>query len=757
MTYKPKPLDTSGVELPEDIIKLSEQLARNTHENWARQRLADGWRYGTERNDARKEHPCLVPYEDLPESEKLYDRTTALETLKAIISLGYQFQLPGSQGAHAGGFSKDSQATQETLLRSLQNLSEMDLPSLFSLWQSHDPHEWSADADTYLNLGLRILRAGEPLLAYDILTEGLKAWPKDVRLRQQQALALARSGATRKANAALTELYREGSTDEETLGLLARTHKDLWARATDDVEKQKQLRLAYEFYNKAYELTSGYWTGINAATMALLMNDAERAARLAREVRAACLVDLEATESRGGDLYWPLATLGEAALILNEWSEAEGWYMRAASVGRGRFGELNSTRRNARLIMEALGRDRKWIDRYLEIPKIAVFAGHMIDKPSRKIPRFPPQLEDVVREAVRNRLQKLDVGLGYASAACGSDIIFLETVLEMGAEAHIVLPYNQGQFMEDSVEINSEGRWRERFSDVLQRASEVLIASEQRMEGGVPFEYANLLLHGLASIRAEQLETDLIPLAVWDGKPGDGAGGTASIVEHWQRVGHQVEIIDLAEILRDELQPAPVVETLPEKIEVKRATNREEELPTQMIAILFADAVNFSRLTEDEIPRFVRSFLGTIGELANNSSHPPMMKNTWGDGLYFVYESVRDAGQFALELNKTLSAIDWTGKGLPKDLSLRIALHAGPVYSCIDPVTARPNFIGTHVSRAARIEPITPPGQVYASQAFAALAAAQHVREFTCEYVGQTPLAKGYGTFPTYHVRPGHD
>jgi len=90
---------------------------------------------------------------------------------------------------------------------------------------------------------------------------------------------------------------------------------------------------------------------------------------------------------------------------------------------------------------------------------------------------------------------------------------------------------------------------------------------------------------------------------------------------------------------------------------------------------------------------------------------------------------------------------------LPKAINLRIALHAGPVYQCVDPVTEQPSYTGTHVSRAARIEPITPPGQVYASQAFAALAAAQGVKEFTCDYVGQTPLAKGYGTFATYHVR----
>lgn len=90
MDYQPKPIDTSRVELTQDILELTELLARNAHEIWARQRLADGWRLGPERNDERKEHPCLVPYDQLPESEKVYDRNAAMETLKAILALGYR-------------------------------------------------------------------------------------------------------------------------------------------------------------------------------------------------------------------------------------------------------------------------------------------------------------------------------------------------------------------------------------------------------------------------------------------------------------------------------------------------------------------------------------------------------------------------------------------------------------------------------------------------------------------------------------------
>ena len=92
MTYKPSPRDTSEVVLPRPIESLTELLARNTHENWARQRIEDGWRYGPHRDDARKEHPNLVPYEQLSEGDKDYDRRTAMEAIKTILSLGYRIE-----------------------------------------------------------------------------------------------------------------------------------------------------------------------------------------------------------------------------------------------------------------------------------------------------------------------------------------------------------------------------------------------------------------------------------------------------------------------------------------------------------------------------------------------------------------------------------------------------------------------------------------------------------------------------------------
>ena len=90
--YIPKPLDTSDVVLSEKLMALKEEIAKNVHEVWSQGRIKDGWVYGEKRDDEKKTTPCLVPYEELSEEEKEYDRNTALETLKLITALGYEIK-----------------------------------------------------------------------------------------------------------------------------------------------------------------------------------------------------------------------------------------------------------------------------------------------------------------------------------------------------------------------------------------------------------------------------------------------------------------------------------------------------------------------------------------------------------------------------------------------------------------------------------------------------------------------------------------
>ena len=88
--YKPKPIDTKDIVLPTELNNLIEEMSKNVHEVWVETRISQGWTYGEERNDAEKKHPCLVPYEELSEEEKEYDRNTSIETIKLILKLGFK-------------------------------------------------------------------------------------------------------------------------------------------------------------------------------------------------------------------------------------------------------------------------------------------------------------------------------------------------------------------------------------------------------------------------------------------------------------------------------------------------------------------------------------------------------------------------------------------------------------------------------------------------------------------------------------------
>jgi class 3 adenylate cyclase len=261
---------------------------------------------------------------------------------------------------------------------------------------------------------------------------------------------------------------------------------------------------------------------------------------------------------------------------------------------------------------------------------------------------------------------------------------------------------------------------------VLRYATTVTVASEHRSKASpISFAYATEFLRGLASIRARQLQTDLVIISLAEDRHGD-------------RPLHVSEM------------PTDVSEGGAGALEM---VDPDSGLPVEVKALLFADAKGFGAFTDEAIPLFVEHFLGLVARVTESCRLRPASKNTWGDGLYMVFHDVRDAARFALALREEVERTDWKAHGLPEKLTLRIALHAGPVYRCADPVTGIQGYFGAHVSSAARIEPITPPGEVYGSQAFAAMLALRPVSDVSCTYVGNTAWAKGYGSFPTFHVR----
>jgi class 3 adenylate cyclase len=349
-----------------------------------------------------------------------------------------------------------------------------------------------------------------------------------------------------------------------------------------------------------------------------------------------------------------------------------------------------------------------------------------------------------VREALRARIAAIRPVAAYGSAACGADILCLELVREMGGETHVVLPFPAPEFRQASVDF-AAGDWGARFVRALAAAGSVTVTSDHRASGSsATFEYSNLVVTGLGILRARLLDGSLRALAAWDAGAAGAAGGAASLVPLWEARGIAIDRVDLA-ALRG-AKPAPPSPPAP--------VPPEQAVRHEMRAMLFADAVGYSQLSEDQIPGYISGFLGAVAQLNARTRHRFEHVETSGDGLYMVFREAADAGHYALELNALVAAFDRKACGLPPGFDLRIALHCGPVHCARDPITGFPMYTGPHTSRAARIEPITPPGQVYASSAFAAVAAASGVEGICLDYVGRIPLAKGYGTLGLYHVRP---
>jgi class 3 adenylate cyclase len=264
------------------------------------------------------------------------------------------------------------------------------------------------------------------------------------------------------------------------------------------------------------------------------------------------------------------------------------------------------------------------------------------------------------------------------------------------------------------------------------------------------------VLTGLGRLRAQGLDTELRGLAVWDPDGGGARGGVASVVSVWQQGRVPFDHVNPSQLrssvgapggaTRPAMSPRPpasagIAETEPEvaRYEIK--------------SMLFADAVGYGQLAEDQIPAYVTGFLGSVAALNRRTRHRFEHVETAGDTLYMVFDSAGDAALYALELSELVHAASWADVGLPPGFSLRIALHCGPVYCGTDPVTGSAIYTGPHASRAARIEPIAPPGQVYASAAFAAVAAASAADGFSLRYVGNIPLAGRSGSMPLYHLQ----
>jgi class 3 adenylate cyclase len=244
---------------------------------------------------------------------------------------------------------------------------------------------------------------------------------------------------------------------------------------------------------------------------------------------------------------------------------------------------------------------------------------------------------------------------------------------------------------------------------------------------------------GLARLRAEHLQSDPVQIVLWDGAPTIGPAGTGADVAAWRASGGRTLVVAPGAADRGLVRPAPPNESGHERV---------------LAAILFTDFVGFSKLPEAALPAFWDGVMRCVAEVLDEHESEVSCRNSWGDALYAVTDSAHGAAEIALELQARLACFDYSALGLDTGGGggMRVGAHYGSAWKATDRITGRTTFYGTEVSRAARIEPVTPPGAVFVTEPLAAILALEARERFACHYVGRISLAKNYGDYPMYRL-----
>ena len=581
-------------------------------------------------------------------------------------------------------------------------------------------------------------RRGELLTAFDLAERGLAEHPDDPSLKHRAVLALARAGATEEAARHFERYGLAGIDDEDIAALQARIAKDV-ALSTEGAQRRREAAGAAELYNDIFARTGGYYPAINAATLWLVSGDAARARELAAVVLGALAASAE-------DSYYAAATEGEAHLLLGDEVEALGALKLAAARHGGDYGALATTRRQLRMICELAGIDQALLS-VLAGPAVVHFCGHIIGTENAH-GRFAPEMEATVAARIARVVEPHPAGYAYGSLASGADILWAEALLGGGSELHVVLPFAREEFIELSV-ARSGPSWVERFQRCLAAATSVRYATDDAFLGDdVLFRYGAELAMGLALLRARYLDAEVRQLTVWDGRPADGLAGTSIDVGHWRRGGRSVTVVSpTAEGSVSEHDGPEQAVSGSGRVEGDEAGGRVVR------AMLFGDVKGFSKLTDEQLPIFATRVLGAFAAALHRHEAEVWHRNTWGDAVYVVLTDASAAAACALDLQDAMMAIDLEAEGLPAHIELRLGGHIGPVFPTHDPVLDAPGFMGSHVSRTARIEPVTPPGAVYVTEPFAAALFLDERHDFLCDYVGHMPAAKDYGRLRMYRLR----
>ena len=568
------------------------------------------------------------------------------------------------------------------------------------------------------------MQRGEHLQAYDLAMLRLESGERSIFLAHAAVLCLARAGAIDHARREYVRLGLATAPDDHAAATLgARLLKDVALSAVGS-RRRAFAKASADRYAAVWSRHGDLYSAINVATMRLLAGETD-AARAFAQIALALPIQAETGEAA----YYDGASRAEASILLGRVDAARDMMIQAMDQAPRSFVAHASTLRQLETIQRETGAPAAWLDAFRP-PVSAHFTGHIFDE------RSGPAADKLheIRLGMARAIADARVGFGYGALAAGGDILWAEALLEAGAELHVVLPTSQASFLETSVRPFGEG-WEKRFEFCLARAQSVRLAGKDPYAGDDRvFAYSSQYAIGCAVLRAESLETEAVQLALWDGQGGDADVGVGADVTYWSRTGRRQWVTPF---------DAP---------RGPRPAHRPALGRRAMKAMLFVDVRGFSALRDDQAPAFFDAVMSQIAGTLERLPFPPEHIETWGDGVFLVFDEVAQAAEAALALLEGHRILNLPSFDLPRGLGLRIGGHYGPVHLRVNPILRTPAVVGAHVVVAARIEPNAAPGSACVSEALAGVLATFHGDRFACGYVGRTAQRRDFAPMPIFHL-----
>jgi tetratricopeptide (TPR) repeat protein len=518
------------------------------------------------------------------------------------------------------------------------------------------------------------------------------------RVDQLLALSLSKSGSPEDALAQLDLTYRRNPNDPETAGILGGIYKELFKKHLES----KYAILSRDTYVKNFTATKSYYTGINAATMSAIAGRAIQGREIATTV-----IELIGDNTAG---FWELATLGEAYLLTKNRDRCVEYYVKARQLAANDWGKVISVHNQLWLLNHYVSVPKEVL-RIFTPPEVVAFAGHMVDGPNRKTPRFPAAIEGKVKEAIKGAIRTLHASIGYCSLASGADILFAEAMTEEGGEVHVLMPFSKDDFINTSLLFAGE-QWVTRFEELINRFPVKFIATDGYGGNDDLFALLGKVIFGSAVLRSQMYHQEpflLTVLSELDMKRMEG--GTRDTIRMWPYPQKHTNINP--DTMYNPAEIALVVTNAP-RVELPIIADR----PVLFMACI--EIADLLPMEKERIEKMVSNFIEEQQILSK------------------FFQVIDDAVVIALDTEIALLDIVrsvWNSTAPFKpEKPIRVGLHVAPIHMGFKNDDASIRFLKA-------IGKYTPKGSICSSTEFAAVLAL-HPRKFQLDYIGVIQLVE---------------